>query len=353
MWERADQDERLLAASPLLVRDEKLSAYVHGVLCSAVGRDRCSAARIYIIRDPNFNASMAPNGTMRVYTGLLLRMRNEAELASVLGHEFGHFELRHSLGKFKSQRTSSDILAWGAVLAGIAASNGVNTNYSQIEYSVYGDFYRYSRSLERDADLLGLGYLNSGTLRPQAAAAVWTNLMGEAEASARIRGVKKPNFNAVAFFASHPPEAERATYLAAFADPSAISREDGKQRYRDALSTWLPTLLDDQIKVNDFGATEYVLEQLAVDGWTAVLLNARGDLYRRRGHPRDLVNAALFYGDAAVQDPKLATAHRGLGLSLLKIGRASEGYVALRTYLELLPDAQDAKMIRLMLPKEN
>lgn len=353
MWENADQSERLLAVSPLLVRDEKLTAYVRGVLCSAVGSDRCSSVRLYIIRDPNFNASMAPNGTMRVYTGLLLRMNNESELASVLGHEFGHFELRHGLGKFKSQRTTTDILAWGAVLAGIAANNGVSTNYSSIEYSVYGDFFRYSRSLEREADLLSLGYLNSGSLRPQAAANVWINLMGEAEASARMRGVKKPNFNAVAFFASHPPEAERAVYLADYADPGASLRDDGKERYREALATWLPTFLDDQIKVNDFGATEYVLDQLAVDGWTAVLLNARGDLYRRRGHPRDLVNAAEFYGEAAALDPTLAAAHRGLGLSLIKTGRASEGQVALKKYLTLNPDAQDSKMIRLMLPKEN
>ena len=43
------------------------------------------------------NASMGPTGLMIVHTGLLARMRNEAQLASVLGHEAGHYLRRHSL----------------------------------------------------------------------------------------------------------------------------------------------------------------------------------------------------------------------------------------------------------------
>ena len=82
MWREDDESERRLAASPLVLRDEKLNAYVKGVLCEAVGDDRCKAARVYILREPSFNATMSPNGTMRVYTGLLLRVRNEAELGS-------------------------------------------------------------------------------------------------------------------------------------------------------------------------------------------------------------------------------------------------------------------------------
>src|SRR5678816_75029 len=73
-WMEADEDERRLRDSPLVIRDEALNAYVHRVLCTTVGADRCRGVRIYIAEVPAFNANMAPNGTMRAvsYTHLTL-----------------------------------------------------------------------------------------------------------------------------------------------------------------------------------------------------------------------------------------------------------------------------------------
>lgn len=218
--------------------------------------------------------------------------------------------------------------------------------------SVYGNLYRNGRNQEREADMLGIGYLNHSKLPPQSAAKVWENIMAEIEASVRVKGVRKPNFNAIAFTASHPPHAERAAYLAELAQPDASSRDDGSERYRQALEAWMPTFLDDQVKLNDFGASEYLIESLAQSGWTAWLWHARGELYRGRGNPRDLVNAAEFYSKAISMDAGLASAYRGLGLSLLKTGQTSEGQAALRRYLLLKPDASDAKLIRMMIPQE-
>lgn len=352
IWREDDESERRLAASTIVIRDEKLTSYLKSVLCDTVGKDRCHAVRLYVIREPTFNATMSPNGTMRVLSGLLLRVRNEAELAAVLGHEFGHYERRHSLNKFKAARTGSDILMWGALLASMAPSYNVARSYQSLELSIYGNLFRYGRDQEREADLLGLGYLNNSGLRPQAASIVWQNLMLEYEASARAKGLKKPKFDRIAFTASHPPQAERAAYLAALARPDGSARDDGAARYRAALAPWLPIFLEDQIKLNDFGGSEYLIQALASRGWTASLWFARGELYRQRGHPRDLVNAAEFYQSAIQLDPALADAHRGLGLSLLKTGRPSDAQVALRRYLDLKPEASDVAMIRMMLPNE-
>jgi predicted Zn-dependent protease len=351
LWREDDESERRLVNSPVILRDEKLTAYVKEVLCETVGNDRCNATRVYILREPSMNATMSPNGTMRVYSGLLLRMRNEAELASVLGHEFGHFEKRHGVNQFKETRGATDLLAWAAVLASMAATYDARRNYENLELSVYGNLYRYGRDQEREADLTGIGYLNGSKLRPQDASKVWQNVMGEIEASARIRGLKKPNFNAIAFTASHPPNAERATYLAALAEPSGANRDVGADRYQAAMKEWLPVFLEDQIKLNDFGASEYIIESLAENGWTAPLWFARGELFRTRGNQRDLTNAAEFYAKAIALSPEHAPAHRGLGLSLMKLNRATEGKVALRRYLELSPDAPDARMIKLMVPE--
>lgn len=352
LWREDDESEHRLAASPLVVRDEKLTSYLKEVLCRAVGDDRCNATRIYVLREPTFNATMSLNGTMRVFSGLLLRMRNEAELAAVLGHEFGHFERRHGLNQFKAARTGTDLLAWGMLLASMSPSYDARRTYQSLEISIYGNLYRYSRDHEREADLLGLGYLNRSSLAPQAASQVWQNLMGEMEASALARGLKKPKFNAYAFTASHPPHDERAAYLAALALPEGSSRDLGAQRYRDALAPWLSIFLDDQIKLNDFGASEYIIANLAEDGWTANLWHARGELYRTRGNQRDLVHAAQFYSNAIALDENIAAAHRGLGLSLFKTGERARGQQALKRYLELAPDADDAKMIQMILAQE-
>jgi len=347
LWHEADESERALANSPVLIRDEALNAYVKSVLCSAVGTDRCGATRLYILRTPVFNASMAPNGTMRVFSGLLLRVRSEAELASVLGHEFGHFEQRHTVRGFKAARTGTDLASWASLLAGMSTTYQRRATFNDLQLSIYGDLYRFNRNQEREADLLGLGYLNASRLRPQAAAVVWRHQMAEVEASATSRGLKKPRFDTVAFFASHPPDGERAAYLGALADPADATRDDGAERYRQALAPWLPKFLDDQIKLNDFGASDYIIASLAESGWTAPLWTARGDLFRARGNPRDLVAAADFYGKAAALDTTYADAYRGLGLSLVKTGHPAEGAAALTRYLQLKPDAPDAGMIAL------
>lgn len=345
MWREDDEDERVLANSPMVIQDEALTAYVKGVLCGAVGVDRCNATRIYVLREPVPNASMSPNGTMRVFSGFLLRMRSESELAALLGHEFGHFEKRHTLNVFKARRRGTDLLSWAAVLASMSSSPYARRNFDDLRLSVYGGFARFSRDQEREADLVGLGYLNGSRLRPQEASRIWRNMIAEAEASSIARGVPKPRFDKIAFFASHPPDAERAAYLSALADPEGNTRDNGAERYKQALAKWMPVFLDDQIGLNDFGGSEFLISSLAENGWTAPLWQARGELFRARGAPRDLVNAADFYSKAIELEPELAEAYRGLGLSLIKTGRGAEGRVALQRYLQLKPAASDAAMI--------
>jgi hypothetical protein len=348
LWREDDEREAKLAHSPLVIHDEALTGYVCRVLCAAVGEDRCNATRVYVVRVPVFNASMSPNGTMLVYSGLLLRVRSESELAAVLGHEFGHFEKRHLLSQFKARRTGTDLLSWAAVLGSMAGPQGARS-FNDLQLSVLGNIYRFGRDQEREADLVGLGYLNASTMRPGAASRVWRTLIQEREASAAARGLRKPDFNRVAFFDSHPPDGERADYLYALAAPDGETRDEGTERYAAAMAPWLPPFLDDQIKLNDFGASDFIITHLAESGWTAPLWRARGDLFRRRGQPRDLMNAADFYAKAVALDPQLAEAQRGLGLSLVKTGRTMEGAAALRRYLHLKPGAADAAMIGMIL----
>ena len=124
---------------------------MRGVLCEAVGEDRCGAARVYIMREPTFNASMSPNGTMRVFSGLLLRMRSESELAAVLGHEFGHYSGRHT-------RLSAISYRGGLVIAQTVTSMS-RRNVAGWMFRAYARLYWIAQSSvrrlqEREADLL-------------------------------------------------------------------------------------------------------------------------------------------------------------------------------------------------------
>jgi beta-barrel assembly-enhancing protease len=341
LWMEGDELERKIRDSQLLIRDEELGSYVRQVLCNTVGSDRCKGVRIYILQAPSFNASMLPNGSMIIQSGLLLRMKNEAELGAVLSHEFAHYELRHSLSAFKRTRSASDVMSWVGVAGGLS---GVNTGLLQL--SLIGSVFQFNRQQEEHADLLGLKYLAKSSYPASSAAPIWERLMAEQDASAAGRKRTAKHRYSASLFATHPTDLTRATYLRTAAAKIGDSGDPGEASYRAAVGKLLPGFLSDQIKLNDFGGTEYLLGQLASShGWSPDLLFARGELYRQRGNPRDLVSAAQFYSEAIAKGYAAPEARRNLGLSLLRSGQPAEGRVALTQYLKLKPNASDAPAI--------
>lgn len=342
-WMEADEFERKLRDSRSVIRDPALNAYVRGVLCRTVGADRCGAVRIYIQRVPAFNATMMANGAMTVWSGLLLRVRNEAELGAVLGHEFGHFELRHTLNGFRNRRGATNLIAWASILAPTAGL--------ALQLDAIGGVFAFDRAQEREADLIGFRYLADCPYPSAAAADVWDRLMGETDATALGRRRKAHQHYTAGFFATHPTNLERATYLRSAAVQAADTDAPAVDGHAAAMAAWLPEFLTDQIKLNDFGGTEYLLAGLAATpaGWTAPLSFARGELYRERGNPRDLVSAAQFYREVIATGHAMPEAHRGLGLALLRGQEEAGGRAALATYLRLKPEASDAALISTLL----
>ena len=345
LWSMADEYERELRDSSLVMREEALDGYVRRVLCQTVGDDRCRAVRIYIVEDPRFSASMAANGTMQVHTGLLLRARSEAELGAVLGHEFAHFELRHSLAGFKNRRSASDALAWVQVLGGISRQDTRDS-----EFTLISSFYRFERAHETAADLLGLAYLAKSPYPARAASEVWQHVMAEQDATAQGRKLKVKHRYTADYFATHPTELNRAVYLLEMAATLADDGDPGVEGHRAAITPHIRRFLNAQVRMNDFGGSEYMLRELAArGGWTGDLLFARGELYRQRANPRDLVTAAQFFGDAIKAGYAEPEVHRHLGLSLLRSGDVTPGRAALSKYLSLKPEAGDAKAISSLL----
>jgi len=341
LWLQVDEAERQLRESKLVVRDPDLNAYVRSVLCREVGADRCQAVRIYIVRTPHFNASMAPNGMLQLWTGVFVRILSEAELAAILGHEFAHFERQHSLKQFRDLRAKTDAMAWLSFLPYGVGLIG--------QIGLIGGALDFSRDQEREADLVSLEYLAASQYSPDSAANIWENLRAEMDATAAARNVRSRKDKNGGFFATHPGSAERASYLRERSAQLALDNGfDGAAEYRAALGRWWPTFFDDQIKLNDFGGTEFLLGALAGQGWSSDLLYARGELYRARGADGDFARAAQFYQQAIDRGDALPESWRGLGLAQLRLGDRAAGQASLRTYLELRPYAGDTAMIGML-----
>jgi predicted Zn-dependent protease len=359
MWQAYERFEADLAASNLLVRDPALTAYLSGIMERLLG-DLAADVRIYVVRDPDVNASMGPTGLMIVHTGLLARMRNEAQLASVLGHEAGHYLRRHSLQRWRDLKTKSAVMSVIA-LGGAAAGGSTGTNYyglaNAVNVTIMLSMLSFSREHESEADAYGLKLMNDGLYPPGAAAEVWGQIIEERRASAAERN-KKYRDRANSALSTHPPTVERMSDLAASAtelekpDSDGAQRDDRRAQWITAISPLRPMLIEEQVKLNDTGASLYLVNALAQDGWDATLRYYEGEIYRLRAGPDDAALAAQSYA-AAVQFPDaLPEAWRAHGYALIKAGQVEEGRRALERYLELRPEATDAAMVRFSLTQE-
>jgi Zn-dependent protease with chaperone function len=345
VWMEADERERMLRDSPLRIREEPLERYVRDVLCREVGADRCQGVRIYVMEIPAFNATMMANGCMEVWSGLLLRARSEAELGAVLGHEFGHFELRHQLMRFKAQRATGDTTAWLSLLGAIT-----QTPTGDSRLSLWGSFYRFNRDQEAAADLIGMRYMATSGYPAKAASEVWRQVMAEQDAAEMGHGRTPKHRYSAGYFDSHPSDLSRALTLEAAAAKTPGGNDARAADYRRAIAPYLPRLLAAQIKLNEVGGSDFILSSIAAQtGWTGDLLFARAEMYRARGNPRDLQMASLWFRDARAAGYAAPELDRDLGLTLLRNGQDEEARRSLGAYLAAKPDASDATMIQALL----
>ena len=349
LWNEMRRVEEEIADSNLLINDPQLTAYLRDLI-GKVGGPAAEDFRIYLARIPEFNAFMAPTGFAVVFSGLLLRMRNEAQLAGVIAHESGHFLRRHMIRSWRDQRRKSDIFAIGAMAAGVGgAAGGVYMgDYVRLaELGTIFSLFRYSREMEAEADALGAKLIADAGYPPNEMANIWQQLIGEEEVSARYR--RKRRDRGYDLFATHPaPESRMADLRADAAEVTVSGKtyDNGRARYLNAIGPIRQMMLDDQVKLNDPGASQYLIETLAQDGWNGLLRFYEGEIWRLRNRRGDDARAAQSYAAAVLYADVPADAWRWHGISLMKAGRAEEAKAAFARYLTLKPDAPDAAWVR-------
>ncbi|WP_157670653.1 M48 family metalloprotease [Chitinibacter sp. GC72] len=105
----------LLGAAPLM-NDAKVQRYVNQVgLWVAMQSEQPNLNwRFGVIDTPNINSFAAAGGYILITRGLWDRIRSEAELAAILGHEITHVTQKHhvkALISSKSQQAGSDLIS--------------------------------------------------------------------------------------------------------------------------------------------------------------------------------------------------------------------------------------------------
>ncbi len=335
IWQVMDNVEAETKRSRFLVRDAELNAYVRDIACRLAG-NHCSDVRVYITRTPAFNATMAPNGMMTVWTGLLLRAQNEAQLAAVLGHEIGHYVNRHSLQAYRNARDTADIAAFLSI--GLAGA-GVGFVGSMVQLAALASIFAFSRDQEREADDVGLKLMSDAGYQPLQASKVWEQLIAEAAASERPR-------ERDVFFATHPAQEERAATLRTKA-ATLPAGDTYEKRYRAQLKKFRTTLFEDEVRLRQYGQSLKLFEMLGRDGQPdAELAYFTGEVYRQRNADGDDAKAREQYERAIAMADAPPEAYRGLGLIHMRGGDQVRADEAFRQYLKLKPDAEDRAIIR-------
>ena len=351
LWQLMERAEEEIAGSNLLIQDPALTAYLKDIIVR-VGGPAAKDFRIYLAHIPDFNAMMFPSGFSVIFSGLLLRARNEAQLAGVIAHEASHFLRRHMIRSWRDQRRKTDMFAIGSMLAGVGgAAGGVYLgDYVQLaQLGTILSLFTYSRAMEAEADAMGAKILAETGYPPIEMANIWQQLIGEEAASARYRRKRRRRGS---LFDTHPsPDSRMADLRISAVEVTVPGRayDSRRQRYLSTLAPIRQMLLDDQVKLNDPGASQYLISTLAQDGWNGLLRFYEGEIWRLRNRPGDDARAAQSYSAATLYPDAPADAFRWHGIALLKAGRAGEAKAAFARYLTMKPNAPDAAWVRQMM----
>ncbi len=185
-------------------RDPQAKALVERVgerVVAASGTELPAGQWEFVVFDSDqLNAFALPGGKVGIYSGMLkLIGGDEAELATVIGHEIGHVVADHAAQRVGTSQITS---LGGGMLAMVLDAYGVPLGQQATgvaaEYLVARPF---SRSQELEADRLGLGYMAKAGYDPSRSIEFWQKM-------AHASGGSGPGF-----LSTHPADAARIAQL--------------------------------------------------------------------------------------------------------------------------------------------
>jgi predicted Zn-dependent protease len=199
---------RIVASGPEYSEVQRVAKRIEAV----AGRDKPAFVwKVTLLRKNEANAYCLPGGKIVVYTGILPLTRNDAGLATVLGHEVAHATAEHVAERIERQHLTE--IAAAIIAGGVAVTPGQYVRVRAL-LGVGGAAASlpFSRSQESEADHIGLVYMARAGYNPREAVAFWKRMLRAS------KGKEPPEFAS-----DHPsdkhrverveewlPEAERA-----------------------------------------------------------------------------------------------------------------------------------------------
>ncbi|WP_179957680.1 M48 family metallopeptidase [Exilibacterium tricleocarpae] len=336
-WYKVDKIEEEVKRSPYLVREAEINLYIKDIVCRLAG-EYCGQIRVYIINNPHFNASMYPNGMMHIWTGTLLRVANEAQLAAILGHEIGHYLRSHQI---RNWRTARDGMAVAAVLdIGLGALTGV---HGLATLGMASGAMAFNREQEREADRYGVQLMVKNGYRPVEASYLWDHVVRERE-------MDESKEKGSLFFATHPQSRERAHALkrlaGVYAAKGGRKYKTHTERFVKRVSPLYFDFMTEHIKLQEYGQTEALLAHHRQVGHSKGMLHFfSGELRRLRKNDGDIDVAIDEYKKAVTHRDAPAVSYRELGYLHLKKKEKQLAKKYFQAYLDKVPAASDHEMI--------
>lgn len=144
------------------------------------------------------NAVALPGGFVYVTKPMLSFVRSDHELAAVLAHEVAHTARRHQMEMI---RRTNQAMFWTLILVAITGDPNLAAGAQLISYGLLSG---YTRELEREADLISIGYLARTPYTPVASLTLMERLLRDE----RFRATVDPGA-----FRDHPRTEERVDYI--------------------------------------------------------------------------------------------------------------------------------------------
>ena len=158
---------------------------------------------IVLIDEKSLNAFAAPGGVIGVNGGLFLNAGNEAQLASVLGHELAHLSQRHfarNVLRGRDTNLASSLVMVSAIALAIISNNP--TAFITGPAALQQQQLRYNRIFEREADRYGFNNLIAAGYDPAGMGQMFENM-------AKVR--KLAGDNPPEFLLTHPITSSRVS----------------------------------------------------------------------------------------------------------------------------------------------
>jgi len=323
LWDEANEFDDIMRRSGQLYHDQAFVDYLQEI-AERLYPELKGHVRIRMLKSPILNAFALPNGSIYLNQGLVSRFQNEAQLATVIGHEIAHFQLRHS---YRQRSLLKNTLLLRAVVQMLGVPSQVDIVFSS---SMFG----YSRELESEADELGYQKVAAAGYDVTETPKVFQHLIRETK-TAEVR-------ERIYLFSSHPKLQDRVDNYEKLSKDAPDVGTRNTEEYVQRIGVIRLTNIQNELSM---GRAKHVLLALcdpeSLDEYPPEIHYYLGEAYRQRGAMGDDISSEFAYLDAIRAAPNFAPSYRALGIIYLKDGAYPDAEAHFVRYLELAPDAAD------------